>query len=99
LTPEHRKRWELEIRRQRCPFKKPADLIRRAAASEDIVDSAVIGGVSVADILAGKIAESQIPSNVISAFQGQFPNYGSSLDRPSIILQATQKGWQVLSTV
>jgi hypothetical protein len=78
LTPEHRKRWELEVRKHRGPFKKPADLLRRAAASEDVIDSAVIGGVSLADILAGKIAQSQIPANVIAAFHAQFPNHASS---------------------
>jgi hypothetical protein len=59
-------------------LKKPADLLRRAASSEDFLDSAIIGGVSIADILAGRIAERQIPSNVIDAFHAQFPNYGSS---------------------
>jgi hypothetical protein len=42
------------------------------------VDAAVIGGVSVADILAGKIAEWQIPSDVLEAFHAQYPKYGSS---------------------
>src|SRR5205807_1092127 len=31
-----------------------------------------------ADIIAGKIAESQIPPDVIEAFHAQYPQYGSS---------------------
>ena len=42
------------------------------------MDSAVIGGVGVADILAGKVAEWQIPSDVVEAFHEQYPQYGSS---------------------
>ena len=78
MTPEHRERWELEIRKQRTPLKKPADLLRRAVSSEDFIDSAVIGGFSVADILAGKVHEWQIPHDVIDAFHSQYPQYGES---------------------
>ena len=78
MTPEHQNRWELEIRRTQGPLRKPADLLRRAASSEDVVDSAIIGGVAVADIVAGKIAESQIPPDVLEAFHAQYPQYGSS---------------------
>jgi len=78
MTPEIRERWEREIRKQKEPFNKPADLFRRAVSSEDFVDSAILGGVSVADILAGKIAEAQIPHDVINAFHAQFPQHGSS---------------------
>lgn len=78
MKPENRERWELEIRKQNGPLKKPGDLLRRIVSSEDFVDSAVIGGVAIADILAGKIAEWQIPSNVVEAFHGQFPQYGAS---------------------
>jgi hypothetical protein len=78
VTPEHRYRWELEIRNQRGPLKKPADLLRRAVSPEDFVDSAVIGGFTVADILAGKVHEWQIPHNVIDAFHSQYPQYGES---------------------
>jgi hypothetical protein len=78
VTSEHRERWELEIRNQKGSFRKPGDLLRSAASSEDFVDCAVIGGVAIADILAGKIAEWRIPANVIDAFHGQFPQYGAS---------------------
>jgi hypothetical protein len=78
LTPEHRERWELEIRKQKEPLRKPADLVRRAASSEDFLDCALIGGVAIADILGGKVAEWQIPSNVVDAFHAQYPQYGAS---------------------
>jgi hypothetical protein len=74
MRPEFRDRWEMEIRKRTEPFQKPKDLLLRATASEDVVDTAVIGGVEVVDILAGKIAESQIPSNVLAAFHA----YGTS---------------------
>ena len=60
------------------PLKKPRDLLHRALASEDFIDAAVIGGVEVTDILAGKVAEWQIPSNVLDAFHAQYPQYGKS---------------------
>jgi hypothetical protein len=78
VTPEHRERWENEIREHTGRLNKPADLLRRAASPEDFIDSAVIGGVAVADILAGKIAEWQIPSDVTEAFHAQFPQHSSS---------------------
>lgn len=78
MRPEYRERWEQEINNRKEPLKKPRDLLRRAASSEDFVDAAVIGGVAVADILGGKIAERQIPSDVLDAFHAQYPQYGSS---------------------
>ncbi len=78
MKPEYRTRWKTEISKLTKPLKKPKDLLSRAMASEDVVDAAVIGGVEVTDILAGKIAESQIPSNVLDAFHAQFPQYGAS---------------------
>jgi hypothetical protein len=80
VKPEYSKRWELEIRRQggRSKLKKPCDLLQRAISSEDFVDSAVIGGVEVAHILAGKVSESQIPRDVLDAFHAQFPQHGLS---------------------
>ncbi len=74
---EHHKRWELEIQRHKGQLKKPADLLHRTVSSEDFIDSAIVGGVSVADIIAGKVAEWQIPSNVIDAFHSQYPQYGT----------------------
>ncbi len=77
MTPENRERWERENRNQKGSLNKPADLLRRAVSSEDFVDSAVIAGVSVSEILAGKVAEWQIPPNVIEAFHDQYPQYGT----------------------
>jgi hypothetical protein len=77
MTPEHRACWEREMRKYKEPLKKPVDLLRRSVSAEDFVDSAVIGGVTVADILAGKVAEWQIPSSVLDAFHAQYPQYGT----------------------
>ena len=78
MTTRNRECLESEVRKHKGPLRKPIDLLRRAMSSEDFVDSAVIGGVSMADILVGRIAEWQIPSDVIDAFHAQFPNHGSS---------------------
>jgi hypothetical protein len=78
MNPGHRERWESEIRTMQGTLKKPAELLRRAASPEDFVDSAVLGGVSVAGVVAGNIAESQIPANVTEAFHAQYPHFGSS---------------------
>lgn len=80
MKPEYKRRWELEIRRQggRSKLKRPADLLQKAISSEDFVDSAIIGGVDVAHILAGKVSESQVPRDVLDAFHAQFPQHGSS---------------------
>lgn len=78
MRAEYRERWRKEIANRTEPLKKPRDLVRRVLSSEDFIDSAIIGGVGVADILYGRIAESQIPSDVIDAFHAQYPQYGSS---------------------
>jgi hypothetical protein len=78
MRPEYQRRWELEIRKHRGPLKKPQGLLQRAVSSEDFVDAAVIGGVSVEHIIAGKVSESQIPRSVLDAFHAQFPQHGDS---------------------
>jgi len=80
VRPEYSKRWELEIHRHggRDQLKRPCDLLQRAISSEDFVDAAVIGGVEVAHILAGRVSESQIPRDVLDAFHAQFPQHGLS---------------------
>lgn len=92
MTPEQKTRWKLEIQKQDGPLKKPADLLRRAVSSEDFVDSAVIGGVTVADILAGKVAEWQIPSGVLEAFHDQYPQYGTGFVEAVNHLRADPEG-------
>lgn len=42
------------------------------------MDAAIVGGLAVTDIIAGKVAESQIPSDVLAAFHAQYPQLGSS---------------------
>jgi hypothetical protein len=78
MRPGYRARWQKEIESRIEPFKTPRDLLRRALSSEDFVDSAIIGGVGIADLLAGRIAEWQLPSDVVEAFHAQYPQYGSS---------------------
>ncbi len=78
MRPEHRARWESEIRQLGGRLKTPRDLVLRAISPDDFIDSAVIGGVSVADVVHGKIAESQITRDVIDAFHTQYPQYGKS---------------------
>jgi hypothetical protein len=78
MNAEHCGRWEAEIRRLGGRLKSPRDLLVRAASSDDFVDSAEIGGVSVADIVKGRIAESQIPKSVIDAFHAQYPQLSES---------------------
>ena len=67
-------RWQREIANCCGNFKKPQDLLNRPAINEDFLDCAVIAGFEIKEILAGHIAESQIPSEVIDAFHQQFPN-------------------------
>ncbi len=55
-------------------MKRPADLFSRAMSDEDFADTAVIGGVQIADVLAGRIHEWEIPFNVKRAFRLQYPN-------------------------
>jgi hypothetical protein len=78
MRQEYRLRWQREIERRAEPLKTPRDLLRRALSSEDFVDAAVIGGVGIADILTGKVAEWQIPSDVIEAFHAQYPQHGAT---------------------
>jgi hypothetical protein len=56
------------------PLKKPSDLLNRSLSNSEYLDAAVIGGVQLKDIVAGKIAESQIPTDVVRAFHEQYPN-------------------------
>ncbi len=78
MTPNQRAYWEGEICKYGEPPRKPDDLMQRASTSEFALDAAVIAGISVSDIVAGKIAETQIPRDVIDAFHAQYPHYGAS---------------------
>lgn len=73
MRAEYTARWRLEIETRAEPLNTLQDLLRRAVSSEDYVDTAIIGGVSVADLIAGKVAEARIPSIVIDAYELQYP--------------------------
>lgn len=70
---ELKERWLRERAERSEPLKRPQDLLSRPVSSEDYVDSAVIGGAAVKDIVAGKVAESQIPDDVIRAWKLAYP--------------------------
>jgi len=57
-------------------MRKPEELFRREANSEELLDIAVLSGYSVADIVAGKVAESDIDPRVLEAFGKQYPHAG-----------------------
>lgn len=61
-------------------LKAPHDLIRRRTTHDEFVDVAVLGGYSLADILHGRVAESDIDPEVIRAFRLQYPNAGEFVD-------------------
>jgi hypothetical protein len=60
------------------PLKKPTDLLNRSFSDSEYLDAAVIGGVELKDIVAGKVAESRIPPDVVHAFHEQYPNVNES---------------------
>jgi hypothetical protein len=55
-------------------MKTPLDLFQRKISAGDFTDVAVLGGYSVADILAGQVHEADIDPDVIRAFHLQYPN-------------------------
>lgn len=61
-------------------MKTPHDLFQRKAAPRDFTDIAVLGGYSIADILAGHVQEADIDPEVIRAFHLQYPNAGEFID-------------------
>jgi hypothetical protein len=61
-------------------MKTPRDLFQRKVAADDFTDVAVLGGYSVADILAGQVREGDIDPEVIRAFHLQYPNAGGFVD-------------------
>src|SRR5258708_38768139 len=75
MRPEYQSRWKEEIRKLQGVLKTPNDLMRRAVSAEDFMDTAVIGGISVADLIEGRISESQIPQDVRDAFEAQYPQH------------------------
>ncbi|SEG13254.1 hypothetical protein SAMN05421819_1898 [Bryocella elongata] len=60
------------------PLRKPLELMTRGCNADDFVDTAVVGGIALADIVAGKISEAQIPHAVIEAYHAQYPQMHAS---------------------
>jgi len=74
MNQERKERLSREYEAIKGRLKKPAELLLRGVTKDDFVDSAIIGGVAIADIIAGKISEHQIPDGVLHAFHLQYPN-------------------------
>jgi len=74
MTDELRAWWAAQEAQLNKPLKTPADLQNRSLSDSEYLDCAVIGGVELKDIIAGKIAESRIPPDVVRAFHEQYPN-------------------------
>ncbi len=66
MREENIRYWRLQ--KQRAPAPPGAG---------ERLDTAVIGGIQVSDIIHQKIAERQIPPDVLRAFHQQYPNHGS----------------------
>jgi hypothetical protein len=80
MREEYRRRWDDEIHRLQGKLAKPQEVLRRSLGDEDFIDSAIIGGTAVTEIIAGKISESQIPQDVRAAFHAQYPQNGHFVD-------------------
>jgi hypothetical protein len=70
VNQNNRERLEIEYARLGPNPKKPKDLVDRKPSAEDFIDSAIIGGLNIQQIVAGH----QIPRDVVSAFHAQYPN-------------------------
>lgn len=60
-------------------MKSPRALAERPVTDE-YIDTAIIGGYSVEDILAGRVSEHDIDPQVLKAFHLQYPNEESLVD-------------------
>jgi len=61
-------------------LRTPRDLIQRRTDPSDFVDTAVLGGYSVADILHGNVSSTDIDPEIIRAFRLQYPHAGDFVD-------------------
>jgi hypothetical protein len=61
-------------------LKTPRDLIQRKTGQDEFVDTAILAGYSLADILRGNVAEAEIDPEVIRAFRLQYPHAGGFVD-------------------
>lgn len=62
-------------------MKSLSELFARKPSAEDWVDACVIGGVSLADALAGQVTDADIDPDVIAAFHTQYPHLESFVDK------------------
>jgi hypothetical protein len=79
MRPDLVNRWKQEMSGLVGPLKTPMALFNRGLTADDFIDTAIIGGVSVADLVAGKVQEWQIPKGVDEAFHAQYPGIHGSL--------------------
>ncbi len=74
MRDEIRAWWAAQEALIEKPLRKPADLLNRSLSDSEYLDAAVVGGLELKDIIAGKVAESRIPHDVVRAFHEQYPN-------------------------
>jgi hypothetical protein len=74
MRDENRAWWAAQEALIAKPLKTPADLLNRSLSDSEYIDAAVVGGLELKDIIAGKVAESRIPDDVVRAFREQYPN-------------------------
>lgn len=75
MRQEYKERWRREANLHAKRMRTPSDLLARKMPAEDFVDAAIIGGTSIADVLAGRVSESEIPSEIKTAFHLQYPQH------------------------
>jgi len=61
-------------------LRSPRELFNEHLSADDALDTAVIGGYALHDILAGNVRESEIPPVVLKAFHLQYPHVGDFVD-------------------
>ena len=61
-------------------LRTPAELFLRKSSADELLDTAVLSGYSISDILSGKVTEADIDPKVLEAFHRQFPNVGGFID-------------------
>jgi len=61
-------------------LRSPKELLDERPALDQALDTAVIGGYGLRDILAGKVRESDIPPIVTKSFHLQYPHAGAFVD-------------------
>lgn len=57
------------------------DLLARGIPSEDWLDACVVGGATLTDVLAGRVAETDLPPELVEAFHAQYPHAGGLVEK------------------